>query len=191
MIRPRAGTLPFAVLVAIVEYPGQLDAEDIAADLCPPPRFVPPPASMPVAARLRALREHEIRREGLHLAATRRVAVAIGRLVEAGLVAPRRGPTLAPEFLACEERRGRLRALEFFALDHGGKVQDRHLVMVARVVEFCPTTREALLGKSPGRAEQQAYRDLCAWGALVPPSFRVATEAGVALVASTHAQGAA
>jgi hypothetical protein len=176
------GTLPYAVLVHLVNHPGQDDAEAIARVLLPAPKFTPPPPSMPVGERLRALYAHDAAAEIHRCEAAAKVARAIGRLVESGNVAPRRGPVLSPEFMALDASRGRRLAVEFCALEHGGKVRRRHLSLIARVVEFLPSTRESLVGKRPKRATQQAYADLVRWSVLIAPSQRVPTEAGVALV---------
>lgn len=182
MISVKPGALAFAILTMLVNEPGEVDAEVIAASLLPAPRFLPPPSTMPVSDRLRALYAHDQRREAHASEATAKVARLLGRLVEAGYVAPRRGPLLSEVYLTLEASRGRRLALEFAALEHRGKVRPRHLALVRRVVEFLPPSREALLGKHPERAYQEAYRELVTWGVLVPPSQRVPTEAGVELV---------
>jgi len=59
---------------------------------------------------------------------------------------------------------------------------DAHIGLVKKLRDGKVETAADLLGKAPSGQIKQVYRDLCAWGVIVPPSYRWPTEAGVALV---------
>jgi len=190
------GTLAHDVLRLVAAHPGELDAGTIAERLLPAPPWRPPfPAThaeraASYAAWLTEERgplsdDGRARRGGRREAAAARVSRALGRLQERGLIETRGPPIVAPWWLAVAQRRGVLPALRSAADVEGGDLTS-HVAMVAEV-EKGPRSAAALLGASPSGARKRVYADLIAWGVVLPPSQRWATEAGLALLQNTFA----
>ena len=191
MISVAPGTLAHDVLRLVAAHPGELDASTIAERLLPGPPWRPPfPAThaeraASYAAWLTEERgplgaDGRTRTGGRREAAAARVSRALGRLQERGLIETRGPPILAPWWLAVAQRRGVLPALRSAADVDDGDLTS-HVAMVAEV-EKGPRTAAALLGTSPSGARKRVYADLIAWGVILPPSQRWATEAGLALL---------
>lgn len=177
MIKPTPSTYAGRVLALLVEYPDELDTAQIAKLLEPPP------------GRTHPFKGPEDRRKWVNYreecitAARNRASNALENLKRLGLISPRGPARLSPAFLECQQKRGVRGALAFFALAYGKKVVVRHHALTIR---FLDSTGYALPVASvgTGRAPRDAYADLVEWGVVVPPSYRVASEAGVELVKS-------
>lgn len=200
MISVTPGTLAHDVLALVAAHPGELDASTIAERLLPAPPWRPPfPAThaeraASYAAWLTEERgplsaDGRTRVGGRREAAAARVSRALGRLQERGLVETRGPPVVAPWWLAVARRRGVLPALRSAADVDGGDLAG-HVAMVAEV-EKGPRSAAALLGPSPSGARKRTYADLVAWGVILPPSQRWATEAGLALLQDSFARAIA
>lgn len=146
------------------EYPGELDAEALAAHLWPPPRLVVVPRTREEwRARVEAVEAHR-------RATAAQASAILARLTRAGLVERRGPPRLAAWFLPVLAKRGPVLALAFVTMEHGkaAKVRRRHLAML-EAVRKCPPSMASL---GTGRPAREAYRDLVAWSVVIPPSRR-------------------
>lgn len=172
---PRPGSLRWRVLVSVTD--DALTAAEIAAHICPPPRLDGPLTSRAAwAARAAAVDAHQAR-------ATRAVSRALDALTAAGLVAPSAPPRVAEWLAERIAQRGLADALERAHPAWPAAVPP--LATHRRLVEACrqgPTSARDALGPSPSGAVKRAWREVCAWGWVVPPRGRVATEAGRAVV---------
>jgi hypothetical protein len=173
----RPTSLRFRVLRLIVENPGDLTAESIAAHLFPPPKLAGPLSSAEAwRARRRAVECHK-------RGAERKVRRAIDALQGAGLVVAHGAPMVSEWFSGSIERWTLPTAIERAHPAWPRKLPD--LAAYRSIVEAAtagPSSAGALLGSNPSGSRKRRYRELCSWGCLVAPSQRVPTEAGVALV---------
>jgi hypothetical protein len=178
----RPTSLRFRVLRLIVENPGDLTAEAIAAHLFPPPKLAGPLSSAEAwRARRRAVEAHKHDAE-------RRVRRAIDALQEGRLVVAHGAPMVAEWFGEKIERFGLAQAIERAHPAWPRELPD--LAAYRSIVEAAtagPSSAGALLGSNPSGSRKRRYRELCSWGCLVAPSQRVPTEAGVALVSRVAA----
>lgn len=207
---PKPGSDRFRLLALIVAYPGELGTAELAAHLWPPAKIAPkslhdtrcvhcawpppksptgkpwpaePPASMSRAPCMKcAAKEAE-------KAAQAKVSAMLRQLGTKGLICACGPPVLSGWFSGRMRSRGVAEALRRSHPAWPGKVPplEQHISMVWRVTEQPPTVAD-LLGKRPNGAAKQVYRDLCAWGVVVPPSYRWATEAGRELIAKGGSQ---
>jgi hypothetical protein len=173
----RPTSLRFRVLRLIVENPGDLTAEAIAAHLFPPPKLAGPLSSAEAwRARRRAVECHQ-------RTAERKVRRAIDALQGAGLVVAHGAPMVSEWFTEKIAHWGLPTAIERAHPAWPRKLPD--LAAYRSIVEAAtagPSSAGALLGSNPSGSRKRRYRELCGWGVLVAPSQRVPTEAGVVLV---------
>lgn len=173
---PKPGSDRYRLLALIVAYPGELGTAELAAHLWPPQKLPPPVDLADIRARQKA-------REEAQKAAQAKVSAMLRQLGTKGLICACGPPVLSGWFSGRMRSRGVAEALRRSHPAWPGKVPplEQHISMVWRVTEQPPTVAD-LLGKRPNGAVKQVYRDLCAWGVVVPPSYRWATEAGIALI---------
>jgi len=182
MISVAPGTLARRVLEHVVALPGELGADDLAALLWPEPRHEGPFTRESYAAHLAALRAH--RDEDASAARVRRVSGLLHRLQQQGLLERCDGVRVAEWFVTVAHRRGVFEALRLARVEPDDEEQrgrgfEGHVLLLAAVEEAQGMkVREIRRG---GWAAE-CYADLCAWGVLVPPTHRTATEKGRALV---------
>lgn len=197
------------ILRAIVTWPGELDVAALVTMLFPCPDPLPelPPlqwSPVQASARYRAWRQSIqgrdlVRRQHQRIASDR-VTRLLGRLQSQGLIQKciwvtcsdwwdslRRGGSLE----ACLARVAAVDVLPQDEEDEDPEerpVFGRHaLDLVGRAEECGSLTYAALMGNSPSGARKLAYDKLVEAGVLVPPSFRLPTEAGQLLVRSWDA----
>jgi hypothetical protein len=195
MIRPKHGTDAFRALALIVETPGELSSDALAAHLWPPVTRSTPFAS---AAEYSEWRRNRVSSERDRAAKASRI---VRRLAEAGLIESRGGPTLAAWFRDKWERRAIRIVADWRALgmarsptaDEAREIALTLLVGAAeagliRQVAKGPETVGALLGPSPSGARKRLYAGLVAQGVVVAPAQRWPTAAGVELVTNGGAQ---
>jgi hypothetical protein len=176
----RPTSLRFRVLRLIVENPGDLTAESIAAHLFPPPKLAGPLSSAEAwRARARAVECHK-------RGAERQVRRAIDALQGAGLVVAHGAPMVSEWFCGSIERWTLPTAIERAHPAWPRKLPD--LAAYRSIVEAAtagPSSAGALLGSNPSGSRKRRYRELCSWGVLISPSQRVATDAGVSVIHTT------
>lgn len=172
---PAAGvTLPSRILGLLADYPGELDAADVARMLMPRAPLLEAPRNL---ADLYARRAARVAEES---ALTLKVSRALGKLTERGLVMARQAPMLAPWFAHDAGVRGVAVALARAHPRWPGEVAPMpgHVAMVREVGEKVPGSVRALLGESPSGSRKRVYADLCSWGVVVRPGCRWLTDAG-------------
>jgi hypothetical protein len=168
---------PGRVLRLLVEYPGELRAEDCARHVWAPPRRPVP------------YRDAADRRAWLHLVdehqreSAAKAARIIGRLQEAGLVARMDGVHVAAWFLEDARARGYRAALVRALPTWPAPVASVDgLLGVVHAVEKSPGWRAGTTAK------ERQYARLVASGILIAPGQRAATAKGVELVRSWAAE---
>jgi hypothetical protein len=176
VIRP--GSLRWRVLALLVD--DVLTAAELAEHVRPPPRLAGPLTSRTAwAARAQAVEAHRA-------TVTRSVSRALDALTAAGLVAPS-GPPRVPDWLEqCIAQRGLASALERAHPAWPGPVPPlaAHRDTVAQCRQGPHSTRE-VIGEHPSGRAKRVWAEVCAWGWVVPPRGRTATEAGAALIRGT------
>jgi hypothetical protein len=177
---PRPGSDRFRLLALIVNYPGELDTRQLAAHLWPPQKLPPPVDLADIRARQKA-------RDEANKAAQAKASAMLHQLGRKGLICGCGSPEVSRWFHDRLKSRGMAEAIRRAHPEWPGKVPplEQHISMVWRLVDGVPTMAD-LLGKRPSGQIKQVYRDLCAWGVIVPPSYRWPTEAGIALVNGTN-----
>jgi len=112
-----------------------------------------------------------------------KVSAMLRQLGTKGLICACGAPEVAGWFQGRVKTRGMAEAIRRAHPEWPGKVPplEQHISMVWRAMDGVPTVAD-LLGKRPTGQIKQVYRELCAWGVIVPPSFRRPTEAGIALI---------
>lgn len=191
MISTRPGSRGFQALALLVAEPGVLDAEALGLALEPPVPLTLPVASHAERSRAyTAWADRELgalvgvkRAGGRRDQATARASRLLSELQRLGLVETRGGPTLMDGWARLVKRHGELGALQLAHPLWPRAVPGltSHLAMVREVGKGPPSVL-VLLGAKPSGARKETYRELCAWGVVVPPRFRWPTEAGRALV---------
>lgn len=176
---PRPTSLAGRALALLVDYAGELRAEDVAAHLWPPVRMSAPPVGT-FDERRAAFAAVQAARAAHREATTHRAAKVLARLQQGGLVDVCGAPRLAGWYVEIEAKRGRDLALAFATLEHGVKVKPAHRAIVAETMGMpCSPVRE-WLGTS--RARREAYADLVRAGVIIAPTQRVPTAEGVRVV---------
>lgn len=202
MIVIRPGTLAWDALALIVAHPGEYTVDGLVRELRlvqAPPRPVLVPMSGPLRgadmaswrARAKdyndALERWRATCDELRSVQRVKVARALGRLVEAGLLEKLAPPLLSPEFRRSVEERGAPAALRRFHPSWPGRVvndaEDLQLRLIERARSGNCSTRAVLGSKAPSGTVLRAYSELVRWGVLIAPQQRHATPAGVALIA--------
>ena len=185
MISTAPGALGYRVLALVAQLPGELDAEAIAEQLHPEPRHVGPFTAASYAEHRDRLAAH--RAPEARAGRVAKVAGVLHRLQQQGLVERCGGVRVAPWFEAMATRRGDSEALRLADCPDEGEERptargyEVHVQVLDRV-RACPgSVREA----RPNGWAGEAYADLAAWGVLVTPTRRTATEAGRAAVGSS------
>ena len=180
---PKPGSDRYRLLALIVAYPGELDTRQLAAHLWPPQKLPPPVDLADIRARQKA-------RDEADKAAQAKVSAMLRQLGTKGLICACGGPEVSGWFQGRINARGMADAIRRTHPEWPGKVPplEQHISMVWRAMDGVPTVAD-LLGKAPSGQVKQVYRDLCAWGVVVPPSHRWPTEAGAALVNGQNCHG--
>lgn len=196
----------------VVAYPGEYDGPGMAAELWrqkPPPRFNSPAeyaawrrehtivkeverppkrsALKSMSGRARNLPPTHVVRlvddNPLHAKASR----ILSRMQEAGYVETAGGPRASDWFMVKVQKHGIRKALAMVLMCDVEDVPPALLRMVTIVVEDPPPSVRALLGVKPSGRRTEVYRHACEIAVIIPPNRRIATAAGVALVASWDA----
>ena len=173
---PKPGSDRFRLLALIVAYPGELDTKAMAAHLWAPEK-------LPVPRNLGDLYAMRKAREEADKAAQAKVSAMLRQLGTKGLISACGAPEVADWFRERMDSRGVAEALRRAHPEWPAKIGplEQHISMVHQCADGVPSVAE-LLGKRPSGDVKRVYRELCAWGVVVPPSFRRPTEAGIALV---------
>ena len=173
---PKHGSDRYRLLALIVEYPGELDTVAMAAHLWPPQK-------LPVPRNLADLYAMRKARDEADKAAQAKVSAMLRQLGTKGLISACGAPEVSGWFRERMARRGIAEALRRTHPEWPGKVGplEQHISMIHQCADGVPSVAD-LLGKRPSGDTKRVYRELCAWGVIVPPSFRRPTEAGIALV---------
>jgi hypothetical protein len=174
LISPKPNPDAWRVLALVVANPGQLDAEAIGQRLWRP-------ALTSTADYLR------VRASILASSPewSERASVVLAALTRQGLIARRRGPMLSEEIRGpdpCVDMV--LWAADVLAASDHAFAEDsgRAINLLVYLVMFGPPSVGMWAGSSPNGATKRAVSALYEAGIVVPPSFRWATSAGVALI---------
>ena len=186
MIVVRPDNAAGRVLALLVQEPGELTAEAIAARLHPEPVHRGPFTPATYRAHLQALREH--RAEDRAAERVRKVAGLLHRLQQQGLVERLKPVHVAAAFERTAARRGDAEALHLSQPDDDGEARARDLgahQAVVALVRSAPTSARLRATLAEGGGWRwRVYGELAEWGVLITPARRWPSEKGVALVAS-------
>ena len=195
MIRVAPNSVSGRILRIVVSYEDDgVDVERIVQSIYESPKF-------PVLRGTRREREdaYSAWREEVTAARsewTRRVSRTLGRLQEGGFIETRGAPKVAAWFAERALAKGTRAALESVvrgsALENGEREQDSEVdanaarlgIVDALMSSSPPRSTKDALGSSPSGARTRAWAWLVDTGVVVPPSYRVATPAGVERVRS-------
>jgi hypothetical protein len=170
---PRPGTDAHRVLSLVAANPGQLDAESIGQRLWRP--------------KLTGT-EHYLRVRAATTAGipewARRASGILSRLTSAGYIERQRGPRLSddvpmPPTMPCHSMH---KAAAWAISVLPNEASGNEVRILADLVRLTPDSVGAWVGHAPNGATQRAVSALYEAGIVVPPSFRWATAAGVALI---------
>lgn len=187
MIAVRPDNAAGRILALLVQEPGELTAEAIAARLHPEPVHRGPFTASTYRAHLQALREH--RAEDRAAERVRRVAGLLHRLQQQGLIERLKPVHVAAAFERTAARRGDAEALRLAQPDdEDGEARTRDLgahQAVVALVRSAPTSARLRATLAEGGGWRwRVYGELAEWGVLITPARRWPSEKGVALVAS-------
>ena len=189
---PKPGSDRRKVLDLIVLYPGELGTAELAAHMWPPVKEGPPKSLSDMRCR-RCVEKpvattsegpcRSCRRKEADKAAQAKVSAMLRQLGTKGLISACGPPVLSGWFVASMKKRGMAAAIMRAHPAYPAETPplDAHISMLWRAEDGVPSVAD-LLGKSPSGALKQVYRELCAWGVLIPPGQRWPTAAGIALV---------